>query len=714
MTDALQENSPRPASAPPRARTSAERVRVADETFDIEWTDDRPAALVVGETSFAGRSSVPLVEIFTAAEQRDRTSQAYVGSAVGGRMRVTAVTHDDDATVRRTRVAQRDSATGIEAHTVISQPWGVSAVRVQTRLFNGGNQPVVVMAVTSLSFGFGRGESDLDTTTLAVADSEWLAENRWREVPLREVIPAVSLGFHEQDGRGHYGLTSHGSWSSGEHLPTGALISHAGHALAWQIEAGAGWHVDISQARDGGVLSLSGPTDLENHFAHRMLPGDGFDAVPVALASSPAGRDGAIAALTAYRRWLRRDADGSSLPVVYNDFMNTLMGQPTTEQLLPLVAARGGRGGRGASASTPGGSPNREVGDWWATVGEWREATTRFTGGLASDNRRDSAPRDARGALAGARGHGRRQPRPRDAARGGVLRPPRRARHGTRRYHLDFRHPAARAHMDEVVDRIVADYGVSYIKVDYNINPGAGTERDATAAGAGLLGHARAFRDWIVALQVRPPGSCCSRTAARAPCEPTIALLEVTHQQSTSDQQDFRLYAPIAASAPMSILPEQCANWAYPDETMTDEETIFTLVTGLSGRLYLSGFLHRLNERQRALVVEAVELHKRLRADLSTAVPFWPLGLPSWDAETVVLGLHTNEGDLLFVWDRHADARSITVPGIAGTVEQIFPAVTHDTASVTVTGLWLHTPEGSAARVLRIRTGEDGSTERAA
>ena len=42
-----------------------------------------------------------------------------------------------------------------------------------------------------------------------------------------------------------------------------------------------------------------------------------------------------------------------------------------------------------------------------------------------------------------------------------------------RRFHLDFRHPAAVRHVDEVVDRLVGEFGVGYIKLDYNIQPGA-------------------------------------------------------------------------------------------------------------------------------------------------------------------------------------------------------------------------------------------------
>ncbi len=63
------------------------------------------------------------------------------------------------------------------------------------------------------------------------------------------------------------------------------------------------------------------------------------------------------------------------------------------------------------------------------------------------------------------------------------------------RYHLDLRHPAAVKHLDEVVDFLVGDLGVGYLKLDYNINGGPGTDTGGGSAGAGLL-----------AAQPGPPG----------------------------------------------------------------------------------------------------------------------------------------------------------------------------------------------------------------
>ena len=65
-------------------------------------------------------------------------------------------------------------------------------------------------------------------------------------------------------------------------------------------------------------------------------------------------------------------------------------------------------------------------------------------------------------------------------------------RHGRRvveqdRFLLDLRHPAARAHLDEVVDRLVGDFGVGFFKMDYNMTPARAPTADASASATGLL-----------------------------------------------------------------------------------------------------------------------------------------------------------------------------------------------------------------------------------
>ncbi|GAA5200568.1 glycoside hydrolase family 36 protein [Microbacterium jejuense] len=704
----MTEAAPHPSAvivgpAEPREQAPA-TVRARVGAFELRWHAGAPAALVVPGSTFTGRPGVGLVEVFTAGEQRARTSQAYWRSAVGERLRVqgSTVTTDDDAT--RAVVVQTDAMSGIEVRTTLTAPRGTVALRIENEVRNAGREPFVVTAVSSATIGVGHAAEDLDRTAWGTAASEWLAEDRWSERPLRSLLPDIALPLHGQDARGHVSLTSHGAWSSGEHVPCGYLVRADGAALAWQIETSAGWHADLCQAQGGGVLSLLGPTDLEHQFAHELLPGETFVAVPVAVAASARSRDDAIGQLTRYRRLLRGPAGEQDLPVVYNDFMNTLMGQPTTEKLLPLVR-RAAEAGVEVFCIDAGWFADPAIGDWWSTVGEWREAPTRFPdGGLrrVTDAILDAGM--APGLWLEPEVVGIDSPAAAALPDEAFFQRFGRRVQEDRRYHLDFRHAAARAHLDATVDHLVEEYGIRYLKLDYNINPGAGTDHLATTAGDGLLAHTRAFRDWLVRVQQRHPSlriENCSSGAMRA----DYALLAVTHLQSTSDQQDFRRYPPIAASAPASILPEQCGNWAYPERGMSDEETAFTLVTGLSGRLYLSGFLDDVRPDQRARVAEAVALHKQLRDGLRTAVPFWPRGLPDWDAATVCLGLHTADGDLLFVWDRDAAPARFTVPGVAE-AEVLFPAGAAPWGLEPGSdGLEVSTPAGIGARVLRVTRG---------
>ena len=100
-----------------------------------------------------------------------------------------------------------------------------------------------------------------------------------------------------------------------------------------------GWHASRG-AVTGAYVALLGPADAEHHWRTTLRPGDAFTTVPVAVVVSDGGFEGAMARLTACRRAIRREHDDHRrLPVIFNDYMNTLMGDPTTERLLPLIAA---------------------------------------------------------------------------------------------------------------------------------------------------------------------------------------------------------------------------------------------------------------------------------------------------------------------------------------------------------------------------------------
>jgi alpha-galactosidase len=219
------------------------------------------------------------------------------------------------------------------------------------------------------------------------------------------------------------------------------------------------------------------------------------------------------------------------------------------------------------------------------------------------------------------------------------------------RYHLDLSHPRAREHLDHAIDFLVEDLGVGYLKMDYNINVAPGTETGDVTAGAGLLAHNRAFLEWVDALLGRHPHLTlenCSSGGMRT----DYALLSRFQLHSTSDQQDFLRYPPIAAAAPVAVAPEQSAVWAYPQPEWDEDQITFAVCTALLGRVHLSGHLDRMTTFQQHLVAKGIGVYKQIRADLANAVPFWPLGLPGWDDPWVALGMRSEGATYLVVWRR--------------------------------------------------------------
>ena len=250
------------------------------------------------------------------------------------------------------------------------------------------------------------------------------------------------------------------------------------------------------------------------------------------------------------------------------------------------------------------------------------------------------------------------------------------------RYHLDLRHPAAVKHLDQVVDFLVGDLGVGYLKLDYNIAVGPGPDTGGLSAGAGLLAANRAQLDWLDGVLDRYPGLVienCSSGGMRT----DYALLSRLQLQSTSDQQEYLRYPPIAAAAPAAIAPEQAAVWAYPQPEFTDDEIAFTMASAMLGRVHLSGHIDRMSVPQRELVAEAVRVYKEsVRSAIAQAVPFWPLGLPRWDDPWIVLGLRASGVSHVTAWRRGAQ------PGTDAGHQATFPVPHLHGARVTVQVLY--------------------------
>ncbi|MEU2283379.1 glycoside hydrolase family 36 protein [Streptomyces sp. NPDC013178] len=654
-------------------------------------------------------SALPLVELTALGHGSGWSGPRFTGTAFGTRLRYRGHRGGSRAGWEWLTVELHDAVTGLTVFVELSSPDGIAVLRSRVRLRNDGGEPLVVQSVSSLLLGGLPSPEALDVHR---ARNDWLAECRWYTEPLRAAVADVNMDVHQHDSRAALVVTGRGSWPTDGRLAMGALTERdGGRAWVWQVESPAGWRWDLGRRAGGTYLALNGPTDAEHQWRVRLAPGEEFTTVPGALALGP-GFDEALAALTTYRRALRRPhPDHSTLPVVFNDYMNTLMGDPTTEKLLPLIDAAAEAGAEYFCIDS--GWYDDDTEGWWDSVGEWLPSARRFPdGGIQAVLDRIRERGMVPGLWLEPEVVGVRSPvastLPPDAffQRDGV----RLAEQG--RHQLDLRHPAARAHLDRTVDRIVGDWGVGYLKLDYNIvvDPGTCAPGDL-APGAGLLGHARAYLDWLSGVLDRHPGLVVENCASGG-MRMDGATLSVTQLQSTSDQQDPLRYPPIAASAPTAVPPEQGAVWAYPQPGFDDDLIAFTLGGALLGRIHLSGHLDRMSPGQLGLVRDAVGTYKSIRGDLARAVPFWPLGLPGWTDEWLALGMRVpGEGtSYLSVWRRGGEGElRLPVGHLAG--REVRAEILHPSAATVGSAAWdkdalrVSLPRTPTVLLIRLTTG---------
>ncbi|MFF9100937.1 glycoside hydrolase family 36 protein [Streptomyces rubrogriseus] len=606
---------------------------------------------------------VPIAEVTLTGHGRTWSGERFIDTAVGGRMVHRGHSTRQDGQWHCTTIQLADEVTGLVAEVVLRTVPSACFVRAQVRLENRGDATLHVESVSTLALG---GVADavqgLGGLTLHWADNDWLAECRWQTAAFRSRLVPLNRSAHGHEGRGCFERYSQGSWSTGRHLPVAGISDGTGRAWLWQIESSAGWRYETGEREGAAYVALFGPDDVHHHWRQALAPGDQFTTVPAVLVHAPTGGlDAAFGELTAYRRCIRRPhADHRHLPVIYNDYMNTLMGDPTTQKLLPLIESAAAVGAEVFVIDA--GWYDDDAQGWWDAVGAWDASASRFPGGIGK-------------VLDAVRQHGMipglwlepevvgvRSPLARSLPpeaffrRNGV----RVSEHG--RHHLDLRHPAARAHLDQVVDRLVDDWGVGYLKLDYNINIGPGTENGTESAGAGLLGHHRAHLSWLTSLLERHP-SLVLENCGSGGLRMDYAQLSITQLQSTSDQQDPVRYPPIAAAAATAVAPEQAAIWAYPQPEFSADAVAFTMTGALLGRIHLSGFLDRMTSGQRDLVRSAVDVYRRIRPHLPDALPFWPLGLPAWEDTWIAHGVRSAGNTFVALWRRGPAAQAGQRPG---------------------------------------------------
>ncbi|KAL4967043.1 putative Melibiase subfamily [Aspergillus stella-maris] len=609
----------------------------------------------------------PLVEVRLAGKgtEKHKSSKALVGTYVGPRLRYQSHEIRDEGESKTLNMTLSDAGTTVISHLTVYESTPV--LRASATMRNDSEQDITVTQLTSLVLGgLTTGtEKWWNEYTLSIPNNSWFREAQWIEHDL----PSLGIDDYGVYGRpedhyaslGHYAVSNRGTFSTEGHLPMGVLKRRDdSETCLWQVENNGSWRWEIGDWRDSVYLAAGGPIEKDHDWRLRLEPGKDFASVSVALCHVHDDYEAAFTALTTYRRLIRRKhEDNKRLSIIFNDYMNCLMGDPTEEKIMALVGPVLKAGAEyfvidcGWYADDAG---------WWDDVGEWEPSKKRFPNGFKS-------------VLDKLRGKGLIpglwiEPEVIGVRSTIVNQLPAEAffqRDGQRvveknRYQLDFRHPAVRERLHGVIQRLVVDYGVGYFKFDYNIDVTQGTDVDTSSPGCAQLDHNRAYLAWVNKLHDLYPGLVienCSSGAQRM----DYAMLATHAIQSTSDQQDPDRYAAISAALPTAVTPEQGAVWVYPQPEWDDEMNAMTVVNALLGRVHLSGRLDLLSDHQFSIIKEGMDVYRMIRADIPTCQAFWPLGLPGWHDEWLTLGMAVEGGKRFHVavW-RRGGPDTIEVP----------------------------------------------------
>ncbi|ADU29373.1 glycoside hydrolase family 36 protein [Evansella cellulosilytica] len=605
------------------------------------------------------RSKFRLIELHVSGEnQLDHHGSKHTGTSPGNRLKYCNRYDSRNDRGRKIEIYLTDKITNLDVTCHMQFYDNIPFIKSWSVVSNSGSEPVGLEYISSFALT-GIDKEGLrtreDKVNLHIPHHTWFGEAQWKEYTLPE------LGFHSVNefSMKRISYSSTGTWSTSEYAPTAVFENkEAGTCLAWQIEHHGSWHWEISDRNELLYLQVSGPTEVENQWWKSLHPGEKFETVPVAIGSVEGDFEEVINAMNQYRRSIRREnRDNESLPVIFNDYMNCLFGDPTTKKLMPLIDAAA-RAGCEIYCIDCGWYSD---GEWWDGVGEWLPSKARFPHGIEevmahirrkgmipglwlelevmgiNCNIASKVPDDWFFLL-----HGKR-----------VI--------DHSRYQLDYRNSEVVAYANRVIDRLVSEYGVGYIKMDYNINAGVGTELNADSFGDGLLEHNRAYLRWLDQIFMKYPDLIienCSSGGMRM----DYALLSRHSIQSTSDQTDYVKNGVIAAASSSLVTPEQCAVWSYPLKDGDDEEVIFNMVNAILLRIHQSGHLSEITEDRFKLVAEAIKYYKSIREYIPKSKSIWPLGIPSFYSEWNAFGLVHHNHYFMAVWRMNSDSNVISIP----------------------------------------------------
>ncbi len=564
---------------------------------------------------------------------------------------------------------------------------GIDVLRGCTEVKNISNSDLGLEYVSSLAlsgFNLGIEDSVYEKIRVGTFHNTWCAELNYTENTLKE------LGFL-QGGVKRISVSSSGTWSTKEYLPQGFLMNtESQKAFLWQIENNGSWSYELSEQQGYYYLRAAGPGESENGWWKNLLSGESFTSVGAAIAFGESLEE-TVSEMTKYRRKIiNRPESDLHQPVIFNDYLNCLWADPTTEKEIPVIDAAKATGAE-IYCMDAGWYAD---GVWWDTVGEWQVVERRFPGGIKKLFDYIKEKGMTPGIWLEPEVIGIKCPALSKFEDSDLF-----MRHGKRvidhgRYQFDFRSERVRNYLTEKVDWLVSELGIGYFKFDYNIDAGIGTETDASSFGEGLSEHGKAYLSWIDSLREKYPHLIIENCASGG-MRMDYESLSHTAVQSLTDASDYKTIGIISAASGTSVVPEQAATWVAPKASYTTGEITASIVNSMFKRIHLSGEVHLFTEEQLSVIKKGIEYYKSIREEIPYLIPFFPLGITGYTDKILCAGYMGKENIYITLVNLEENGNiEIPVKGVKNAVVSFGEGNVINTDSEKIT---LSIPEKSGA-----------------
>lgn len=531
---------------------------------------------------------------------------------------------------------------------------GLNVIKQKVTVKNNGKESVRLARLTPANVtGIGIGGSkyfDGDRFDIYYCLNHMQGEGQWQKKSMKDLgIYPASTRLWERTG---FRIQSFASWSTNDYYPL-IIIEDKERGECWffEHEGAENWYMEVYACEGWNCPFINvtiGGTDENMGWTYDLKSGESYTTTTAVYGVVKGDFERAVKELTAYKR--KDSVVKTDIEVAFNTFMNCNWGYETKERVIPLV-----------DAAAKAGVELFVIDSGWEIPGSW-------------EIREDNWPNDDfKETIEYINGKGMRAGTwmEFDCAGKAFTEEYLRKRNGKvvahHRLKADFRNPYVFNKMLDAVDRLYK-LGIRYIKNDHNNDERCGSNYDGESIGEGTRKNTLAFYELIKEIHARYPDLVLESCAAGGAREDN-GTVRYFSLESTSDQENYRLYPSILIGTMANIPPEKCGIWGYPypltnvyakPKVIPDEvlktyedgrETIFNMVNAMSGYMYLSGKINLMNELNQKLLKEGVDVYKTYKDSIIKRYPAFVLPMKNMCNKTYnAVGLNGSEDMILSVW----------------------------------------------------------------